>query len=91
MSLCMNSRNAEGTGQEEWTLICVLDLGFSFYRPPHNVAVIDFDDVGQVIITYDGVQAKKIITYERYLREWSRAGNWMLVSHPEKTNNLSMQ
>ncbi len=63
-------------------VICLIDLGFSVYRRPHYVTVIGFDDVDAVIIAHDGVQAQRVISYEQFLQEWGRAGNWMLVAHP---------
>ncbi len=61
-------------------VICLLDLGFSLYRQPHYVTVIGFDDVNGVLIAHDGIRADAIIGYETFLREWGRAGNWMLVA-----------
>ncbi len=61
-------------------VICLLDLGFSLYRRPHYVTVIGFDDVSEVLIAHDGVDANKVIRYEKFMKEWGRAGNWMLVA-----------
>jgi ABC-type bacteriocin/lantibiotic exporter with double-glycine peptidase domain len=63
-------------------VICLIDLGFSVYRRPHYVTVIGFDDVDAVIIAHDGLQANKVIEYGEFLREWGRAGNWMLIARP---------
>jgi ABC-type bacteriocin/lantibiotic exporter with double-glycine peptidase domain len=63
-------------------VICLLDLGFSVYRRPHYVTVIGFDDVNRVLIIHDGVTENKVIGYESFLKEWERAGNWMLVAVP---------
>lgn len=61
-------------------VICLLDLGFSLYRRPHYVTVIGFDDAKAVIIVHDGVVANKLIGYEKFLKAWGRAGDWMLVA-----------
>lgn len=63
-------------------VICLIDLGFSVYRRPHYVTVIGFDDVDTVIIAHDGVKAQTVISYDHFLQEWGRAGNWMLVAQP---------
>jgi ABC-type bacteriocin/lantibiotic exporter with double-glycine peptidase domain len=63
-------------------VICLLDLGFSLYHKPHYVTVIGFDDTNGVVIAHDGVNANTVIGYEKFLKEWVRAGNWMLVALP---------
>ncbi len=63
-------------------VICLIDLGFSVYRRPHYVTVVGFDDVDAVIIAHDGQQANRVIEYDKFLKEWDRAGNWMLVARP---------
>jgi len=63
-------------------VICLLDLGFSLYRRPHYITVIGFDDASRVIIAHDGVTANNVIGYEKFMKEWDRAGNWMLVVAP---------
>ncbi len=61
-------------------VICLLDLGFSLYRRPHYVTVIGFDDRNEVLIAHDGVNADTVVGYEKFVKEWGRAGNWMLVA-----------
>jgi len=61
-------------------VICLVDLGFSVYRRPHYVTVIGFDDANQVVIAHDGLTANKVISWERFIKEWGRAGNWMLIA-----------
>jgi ABC-type bacteriocin/lantibiotic exporter with double-glycine peptidase domain len=63
-------------------VICLLDLGFSLYRRPHYITVIGFDDANRVIIAHDGVTANIVIGYEKFMKAWDRAGNWMLVALP---------
>ncbi len=63
-------------------VICLLDLGFSLYRRPHYVTVVGFDEVNGVIIAHDGLTANRVIGYEKFTREWGRAGNWMLIALP---------
>jgi hypothetical protein len=63
-------------------VICLIDLGFSVYRRPHYVTVIGFDDDDTVVIVHDGLKAQRVISYEQFLKEWGRAGNWMLVARP---------
>jgi ABC-type bacteriocin/lantibiotic exporter with double-glycine peptidase domain len=58
-------------------VICLLDLGFGLY-----VTVIGFDDVGNVFVVHDGLTANRVIGYDTFIREWGRAGNWMLVALP---------
>lgn len=64
-------------------VISLLDLGFWLYRQPHYVTVIGYDDASAVVIVHDGLTANKVIGYGRFLREWGRAGNWMLVAVPK--------
>jgi Peptidase_C39 like family len=59
--------------------ICMLDLGFSVYHKPHYISVIGFDDVNAIIIGHDGVTPNSVIGYEKFNKEWTRAGRWMLV------------
>jgi ABC-type bacteriocin/lantibiotic exporter with double-glycine peptidase domain len=63
-------------------IICLLDRGFSLYRRPHYVTVIGFDDRNRALIVHDGLTENKVIGYEKFLKEWDRAGNWMLVALP---------
>ena len=63
-------------------VICLLDLGFSLYRRPHYVTVIGFDDMNRAIVAHDGLTANKVIGYDNFLKEWGRAGNWMMVALP---------
>ena len=77
--------------RNDMPVICLIDLGFSVYRRPHYVTVIGFDDVDAVIIAHDGVHAQRVISYEQFLREWDRAGNWMLVAHPGTSQGQGMQ
>jgi ABC-type bacteriocin/lantibiotic exporter with double-glycine peptidase domain len=62
--------------------ICLLDLGLGLYRRPHYVTVVGFDDVKRVIIAHDGLTANKVIGYEKFIKAWGRAGNWMLIAQP---------
>ena len=64
-------------------VICLLDLGFSIYQKPHYVTVIGFDDTNRVVIAHDGVHANTLIGYDKFMKAWGRAGNWMLVAVPE--------
>jgi ABC-type bacteriocin/lantibiotic exporter with double-glycine peptidase domain len=64
-------------------VICLLDLGFSLYRRPHYVTVIGFDDMDGVLIVHDGMNANKVIGYAKFMKEWGRAGNWMLIALKE--------
>jgi hypothetical protein len=63
-------------------VICMLDLGFGLYHQPHYISVIGFDDVNAVIIGHDGLTPNSLIGYEKFDREWSRGGRWMLVIEP---------
>lgn len=68
--------------RENVPVICLLDLGFSLYQKPHYVTVIGFDDANGVVIAHDGVKANTVIGYEKFMKKWGRAGNWMLVATP---------
>jgi ABC-type bacteriocin/lantibiotic exporter with double-glycine peptidase domain len=68
--------------RREMPIICMLDLGFSVYHRPHYISVIGFDDVNAVVIGHDGKTPNSVIGYEKFNREWSRAGRWMLVIEP---------
>ncbi len=63
-------------------VICLLDLGFSVYRRPHYVTVIGYDDVNEVFIMHDGINANTAVGYEKFRKEWDRGGEWMLVVLP---------
>jgi len=67
----------------ERPVICLLDLGFGLYRQPHYVTVLGFDDVNAVLIVHDGLQANRVISYDTFEKEWSRAGYWMLIVRPQ--------
>lgn len=68
--------------RENVPVICLLDLGFSIYQKPHYVTMIGFDDTKKVVIAHDGVNANTVIGYEKFMKEWGRAGSWMLVALP---------
>ncbi len=63
-------------------VICLLDLGFGFYRQPHFVTVIGFDDGNGLFIMHDGGTPNKTIAYEDFEKKWARAGTWMIVITP---------
>jgi ABC-type bacteriocin/lantibiotic exporter with double-glycine peptidase domain len=63
-------------------VICLLDLGFGFYRQPHFVTVIGFDDGNGLFIMHDGATPNRTMTYEDFEKKWARAGKWMIVVHP---------
>ncbi|HXY55387.1 MAG TPA: C39 family peptidase [Nitrospirota bacterium] len=67
----------------ERPVICMLDLGFGLYRQPHYVTVLGFDDVNALLIVHDGLQANRVISYDAFKKEWSRAGFWMLAVRPQ--------
>ena len=63
-------------------VICLLDLGFSMYKQPHYVTVIGFDELREVVIMHDGETPNRLMRRDRFMRAWSRAGNWMMVVKP---------
>jgi len=63
-------------------VICLLDLGFAFYRQPHFVTVIGFDDGNGLFIMHDGGTPNRTIPYEDFGKKWARAGQWMIVIEP---------
>ena len=63
-------------------VICLLDLGFGFYRQPHFVTVIGFDDGNGLFIMHDGGTPNRTMVYEDFEKKWARAGSWMIVITP---------
>ncbi len=63
-------------------VICLLDLGFGFYRQPHFVTVIGFDDENGLFIIHDGDTPNRTMRYDDFEKKWSRAGKWMIVIEP---------
>ncbi len=63
-------------------IICLLDLGFWFYRQPHFVTVIGFDDRNDLFIMHDGATPNRTMAYMDFKKKWSRAGKWMIVITP---------
>lgn len=63
-------------------VICLLDLGFGFYRQPHFVTVIGFDDENGLFIMHDGAIPNRAMAYEAFEKKWLRAGKWMIVITP---------
>jgi len=63
-------------------VICLLDIGFGFYRQPHFVTVIGFDDGNGLFIMHDGGTPNRTMRYEDFEKKWARAGNWMIVIEP---------
>lgn len=63
-------------------VICLLDLGVWFYRQPHFVTVIGFDDVNGLFIMHDGGTPNRTMAYEDFVKKWTRGGNWMIVITP---------
>ncbi len=68
-------------------VICLLDLGFSLYHQPHYITVIGYDDVHAVIICHDGSTPNSLIGYDKFNKEWARAGRWMLVIEPRTADD----
>lgn len=63
-------------------VIALLDLGWNRYRKPHYVTVIGFDETSGNLVVHDGRTANKLIRQDRFIKEWLRAGNWMLAAVP---------
>ncbi len=63
-------------------IICLIDLGFGLYHRPHYITVIGFDDVHGVVICHDGSKPNSLIGYDKFNKEWARAGSWMLAIEP---------
>jgi ABC-type bacteriocin/lantibiotic exporter with double-glycine peptidase domain len=84
-------RDVKAWVRKNMPVICLLDMGFSLYRKPHYVTVIGFDDINKVLITHDGLTENKVIGYEKFLKEWERGGNWMLVALPGTTTGGEKQ
>jgi ABC-type bacteriocin/lantibiotic exporter with double-glycine peptidase domain len=63
-------------------VICLLDLGFGFYRQPHFVTVIGFDDANGLYIMHDGKAPNRTMGYDDFEKKWARAGKWMIVITP---------
>lgn len=63
-------------------VLCLLDLGFGFYRQPHFVTVIGFDDGNGLFIMHDGGTPNRTMRYGDFEKKWARAGNWMIVITP---------
>lgn len=63
-------------------VICLLDLGYWFYRQPHFVTVIGFDDGNGLFIMHDGGIPNRTMRYEDFEKKWARAGKWMIVITP---------
>ncbi len=68
-------------------VICMLDLGFGLYHQPHYITVIGYDDVHAVIICHDGSTPNSLIGYDKFGKEWARAGRWMLVIEPRTADD----
>jgi ABC-type bacteriocin/lantibiotic exporter with double-glycine peptidase domain len=63
-------------------IICLIDLGFSYYKQPHYVTVVGFDDVNAVVIMHDGLKQNRLMSYDTFDRAWARAGRWMIDIEP---------
>jgi len=63
-------------------VICLIDLGFSYYKQPHYVTVVGFDDVNAVVIMHDGFRQNRLMSYDTFDRAWARAGRWMIDIGP---------
>ena len=63
-------------------VICLLDLGVWFYRQPHFVTVIGFDDGNGLFIMHDGGTPNRTMAYQDFEKKWARAGKWMIVITP---------
>lgn len=63
-------------------VIALLDAGFGLYRRPHYVTVIGFDETRQEVIMHDGITPNRLIGYRHFLKDWNRAGLWMLIAAP---------
>ncbi len=63
-------------------VICLIDLGFSYYKQPHYVTVVGFDDVNAVVIMHNGLEQNRLMSYDTFDRAWARAGRWMIDIEP---------
>ncbi len=72
-------------------VICLLDLGFSLYHQPHYITAIGYDDVHDIVICHDGSTPNSLIGYDKFNKEWARAGNWMLKIEPRSDGTRHVQ
>lgn len=63
-------------------IICLIDPGFSYYKQPHYVTVVGFDDGNAVVIMHDGLKQNRLMSYDTFDRAWARAGRWMIDIGP---------
>lgn len=72
-------------------VISLVDRGLNRSHEPHYIIVIGFDESKKVIIAHDGLTENKIITYETFIKEWTRAGRWMLIAAPNTVLTRTVQ
>jgi hypothetical protein len=72
-------------------VISLVDRGRNHSHQPHYIIVIGFDESRKAIIAHDGMMENNIIAYDTFMREWSRAGRWMLIAVPGTILTRAMQ
>jgi tetratricopeptide (TPR) repeat protein len=60
-------------------VLVLQNLGLTWYPVWHYAVVIGFDPVHQDVILRSGIEARRIIDINRFMRSWAQASNWAVV------------
>ena len=66
-------------------LVAFLNLGYKFFPQGHYVVITGYDDRQQGLYIHSGLEPNKLVSYERFLRDWKKTGRWTLLILPKTT------
>jgi ABC-type bacteriocin/lantibiotic exporter with double-glycine peptidase domain len=66
-------------------LVAFLNLGYRFFPQGHYVVITGYDDRKQGLYVHSGLEPNKFVSYERFLRDWKKTGQWTLLIIPKST------
>ncbi|MGH7230607.1 MAG: C39 family peptidase [Nitrospiraceae bacterium] len=63
-------------------VVALLNLGYPFFPIGHYVVVTGYDDRRQGLFVHSGLQENRFYPYDRFLRQWEKAGRGVLLVFP---------
>jgi len=63
-------------------LLVFLNVGYGVFAQGHYVVVTGYDDSRQGVYLHSGLDRDLFLSYERFLRNWRKTGQWTLLLLP---------
>jgi ABC-type bacteriocin/lantibiotic exporter with double-glycine peptidase domain len=70
-------------------LVAFLNLGYKLLPQGHYVVITGYDDQRQGVYIHSGLEPDKFVSYERFLKDWKKTGQWTLLVLPKSSKMAS--